>query len=320
MNTLQRLIELFVDDTCAGKTNETPASYRRKLTTLVRWYGDRAPGDISPETLKQFKNHLLTCKTKRRGSVTVTGKLSLWTVRSTLVTVKHFCRWMYDHGYVDANPAAGFHVPQPPPPDPKPVADKTVTALIQAATQMGELWERPRNIAFLFCLRDTGGRISALLDAEVDGINLDAGEMATRSKGRSGTLYLSPPTVRAVRAWLEVRKDREPVCFNLFIGQYGRALSRSGAYWILRRLAKVAGGLDGRYNPHAWRHAFVRDVLRSHQADLSQASRLIWHTTIRTTSDYYARWDDGELREVHRRSSPGNKLPDLADLEGGNDE
>ena len=54
---------------------------------------------------------------------------------------------------------------------------------------------------------------------------------------------------------------------------------------------------------------FARDALKSRKADLSQVSRLMWHSSVRVTADYYARWDNAELKEVHRKASPGRRLP-----------
>jgi len=306
---LEYLVELFIDDVCAGKTNETPISYKRKLAMLVKYLGDVSPRHITPASLKCFRRDLFARDEKRLGSKVVKGHLSPWTVRSILVTVKHFCGWIHANGYVDCNPAHDFHIPQPPPPQPKAVSEQTVNALIRAASLVGEDWEQARNTALLYCLRDTGGRIGSLLNADVNGLDLCAGEIFTHSKSRPGVLYINAPTIRVLRAWLEFRKRRNPATHRVFISRAGRPLTRSGIGWIMKRLAEKAGKIEGRFNPHAFRHAFARDALKSHKADLSQVSRLMWHTSVRVTADYYARWDDAELKEVHRKASPGRTLP-----------
>jgi len=304
----RNLYDQFVEDVCAGKTNETPIAYKRKLSVLQKWIGRRDPRRLKACDLRAFDTFLRARKDKLRGNKKVIGALSPWTIRSTLVTVKHFCKWMYRRKLIREDIAADFSVPQPPPPDPKPVTQKTIDALLEAAAGMGETWERVRNLAFLYCLRDTGGRLGSLLDASVNHTDLNAGEIETKSKGKVGTLYINAPTIFILRIWLDQRREMADGTDALFIGRYGRPLKRSGAYWILKRLARLAH-CDGRFNPHAWRHAFVRDALKSRKVDLSQASRLLWHADIRVTADYYARWDDEELKQAHRRASPGLGLP-----------
>ena len=73
---------------------------------------------------------------------------------------------------------------------------------------------------------------------------------------------------------------------------------------------KSAAGLEGRgrVNAHAFRHAWARDALQAGE-DLSRVSQTLAHSTIRVTSDYYARWADGELKQAHSQFSPGATLP-----------
>ncbi len=74
---------------------------------------------------------------------------------------------------------------------------------------------------------------------------------------------------------------------------------------MLERTAQRAQ-LRGRFNPHAFRHAFARDML-DNGADLATVSQLLGHRSIETTARFYARWSDEELHRKHQRFSP---LPD----------
>jgi site-specific recombinase XerD len=249
---------------------------------------------------------MLNRETKLRGFRTINGHLSPFTIRTTLVTVKHFFRWAADHGYIVGNPAAELKIPKRPDVDPKAIDPISIEKLLEAAVQC-EPWERSRNIAIIYVLRDTGGRVSGLARATVSDLDLKARRLRVAEKGdKARTLYLSKPTVTALEDWLQCRAARAK-CDRLFVScRGGRGIGRGCFYSMLRRLAKQSG-VKGRFNPHSFRHAFARDTLRA-GADLSRVSQLMGHSGVGVTADYYARWADSELQAIHRKVSPGRHL------------
>lgn len=308
---IPQAIEAFLADVCAGKDNETPTAYRSKLARLHRWMDDHQLqlGDLTFRHLDLFRRALLEQSTVRRGSQIVPGKLSPYTIHTVLRTAKHFLTWTHQQGLTGFDPAP-FKIQPPPPPDPKPVTAQNALALFHAAARTGETWERARNLAMLYVLRDTAGRIGAIINADLDNLDLVEGKLFVREKGdRPHTLYINKPTIHAIQFWLLCRPALEPKDNALFISARGFGLSRSGFYSILRRLVKAAGLKGkGRVNPHAFRHAWVRDALQA-GADLTRVSQTLNHSTMRVTADYYARWTDGELKASHEKFSPGAKLP-----------
>lgn len=311
---LKDLIELFIADVCAGKSNETPGTYRRKLHRLLEYAGNTSAKDLSPETLKRFKMALVTQSEHYRGTHNIVkGHLSVWTVRSVLQTAKHFGHWLFANDYTVVDIAANIKLPKAPPMDPKYVSEHAIAGLIRGAQLTPEPWERARNVAFIYLLRDSGGRVGALLNAQLQDLDLEAGELATVSKGgKRGLLFFNAATKEALQIWVAYRAQLQPRTDQLFVNNHDRRnerLTREGVRWILKRAAK-RGGIEGeRINPHAFRHAFARDLLRSRQADLSTVSRLMWHSGVTITADYYARWDGAELKRIHSLASPGASLP-----------
>lgn len=306
--TLSELIEEFIGVVCAGKQNETPAAYRGKLKRLLTYWGDRPIDGMTAADVERFLIDLQTRSEHRRGSVVVDGGLSPWTIKTVMTTVKYFLRWCAEHGHIPNNPAQTITTPRPGKPDPKAVDAVTIERMIETAANYGPPWERTRNVAILYTLRDTGGRIGGLVNAEVQNLDLYNGYLVTREKGdQLRILFLNAPTVGALTKWLPCRQTLEPVDHHLFITATGTGLTRKGFYSSIRTIAKAAN-VEGRYNPHAWRHAFARDSLRA-GADLSQVSQMMGHSSIVVTADYYARWADHELKQTHRRVSPGRILP-----------
>jgi integrase len=76
-------------------------------------------------------------------------------------------------------------------------------------------------------------------------------------------------------------------------------LSVSGVYRLLESLAKK-GKVEGRFNPHAFRHGLARRLLK-HQADMGTVSQLLGHEDIETTHLFYARWRPDELTDRYNQ-------------------
>ena len=305
-----QLISRFVADACAGKDNLTPVAYRKKLKYFSQYFDDTRPADVTPDQIRRFIQYLQTRPTKKRGAQLVNEKLSPWTIKTVLATVRHFLKWCYQSGMIPSNPMDGIPIPKPPQPNPKAISKDTVNSLIKIATDTGELWARPRNIALIYLLRDTGGRRLGLANVDIDNLDLESGRIEVIDKGdKCCTLRLSDPTIEAIQAWLLVRASRNPLDHKLFTGKHGRGIAVQTVNSILRNLAE-RGHINGRYNPHSFRHAFARDTLRN-KVDLSTVSQLMHHSSITVTADYYARWSDNELQAAHRNHSPGRDLPPI---------
>jgi site-specific recombinase XerD len=301
------LIDVFISAVCGGKTNETPKAYRGKLARLESWLGDKKFETLTLADLEAFQLSLQTQNKKLIGKKEVRGHLSPHTIRTVLVTVRHFLRWCHEHGHLQEDITRRWKIAKAPKAEPKALAQDTFERLVATAVKTGQPWEQARNLAILYILRDTGGRIGALEAAELEDIDWVQATIWSRSKGSQYPLFLNPPSVCMLRAWLRLRHQAGPVDYKIFTGDKGSGLTRSGFEHMLNRLAEV-GQIDGRHNPHSFRHAFARDSLQA-GADLSHVSQLMVHSSIVVTADYYVRWNNKELREIHNRTSPGRDLP-----------
>lgn len=312
--SLQALIDDFIANVCAGKTNETPIAYRRKLAYLVRFFGPhRAVATIAASDVESWRRQLLSRNEKLHGSALVAGQLSPFTCRTTIQTVRHFFGWAADTGRLPFNPAADLYLPAVAKPDPKAIAPEMVDALLEAVAKSSEYpWLGERNQALIYLLVDTGGRATSIAKMQVEGLHLAEGRIEILAKGaRRQVLYVSPVACQALRIWLRTRarllKRWHVETGAVFLGRYHKPLTRQALYCMLQAMAKRTE-MAGRFNPHAFRHAFARESLQSGKANLAQVSQLMGHSSTKVTSDYYARWDDKELKHAHDKSSPALRL------------
>lgn len=298
-----KLIADFLSDVTAGKTNETPKSYQSKLQHLVKFLGE-AP--ITQDRIIEFRKHLLTRRSHYRGSREVDGPLSRFTVRSVLATTRHLLRWAYKRGHLPQIELLNIEEPTP---DPKAIADDTVTRMLLTVPKVGEVWEQTRNMAIMYCLIDTGARVGSLARLEVSNLMLDDGyATALDKRDQWSWLHMSPVTVERIRDWLGIRHTRHPSDDRVFTGHRHHGMSREGIRRVLNRLATTAGVEHARHNPHSFRHAFAREAILA-GASLNQVAEMLNHRGIVVTHKYYARWEHTrEVAKFHNKFSPIRKL------------
>lgn len=307
-------IEAFILSACAGKRNDTPSGYRKKLNKMVAVLGDVEIESITPSDLESYRQYLLTQPVKRRGGQGNSWEdapLSVWYIRGVLRMCRMLFKWLMDNDYLPVNPAVKVKLPKKPQMLPKAIDQSTFEKLLQAARQTGDTWARARNVCFLCLLRDTGARLSGILGITLADIDLAGGTIEITEKGKTRQVFFNGGSKIALVQWLQVRQTFDLESTLLFVGKSGVGLSRVGGGKIIKRLAHVAGVESERCNPHSFRHAFARDTLRA-GANLSQTSQLMGHSEIGVTSEYYARWLPSELKAVHQRVSPGAKIDKLA--------
>lgn len=307
---IEKEIDQFIAHVCAGKTNETPAAYRSKLKRLDQWmtvHGVRIE-KLTAQKLDEFRRDLLERKEHRRGVRMTKGPLSPFTIHTCLMTVRHFLKWSHQSGLIADDLSMSIVIHQPPKPEPKAIEAEAALSLLEAASRTGERWEQARNLAILYMLRDTAGRISSIINADIDDLDLKARKLYVTDKGgKSRNLYLTHPTILALREWLKHRQSLDPKDTRLFLSIRGRKLARSSVYSLITRIKEHAPPIQGRSNPHAYRHAWARDALTSGE-DISKVAETLGNS-VRVTAEYYARWNDRELQAAHSKFSPGKDLP-----------
>lgn len=205
---------------------------------------------------------------------------------------------------------AGIRIPKEPPAQPKAVQSGIVLRLVETAATNGPEWARARNLAMLFFLRDSGCRVSGLINSSVNDYDPKKGWIMVKEKGgETRPVFLSELSRQAISLWLEWRNTLNIREDKLFLSMNGIGLTRGGCYKMLRNLADKAGIQSGeRFNPHAFRHAFARDAIEN-GLDLSRLSQILGHKSIDVTNRYYSRWDKNELKKAHKKFTPAQFLP-----------
>jgi tyrosine recombinase XerC len=226
-------------------------------------------------------------------------------VQRKLSSLRGCCRWLVREGRMAKDPARLAKGPKAARRVPRFLQPAQVDALL--GQDFGETPQGARDRALLEVLYSTGCRVSECAGMRIDRLDLDEGTVLVLGKGRKERLaMLGEPALRAVQAWLPVRramiqKARRSDPGTLFVNRFGQPLS---ARWIFATVVVRArrAGLDTALTPHGLRHSFATHLL-DRGADLRTVQELLGHSRLVTT-EIYTHVSIGRLREVYDAAHP----------------
>lgn len=230
------------------------------------------------------------------------GGLSKASVAAHVRALHAFWTWCEREYQLDRNPMSNIKRQRVVPPEPKAINGQDFVKLFNA-TEGGRFGERDR--AILVFLADTGSRLGGLLTLTLDNLFVEDQRAIVREKGqKTRPVVFTAYTARILLQWLAVRPTGDSR--YVFVSQRGGKLTESGVNQLLARL-KARAGVQGRVNPHSFRHGFAREYLRN-GGDLATLARLLGHSDISTTAAYYAVFSQDELADLHEKFSPINSI------------
>jgi integrase/recombinase XerD len=201
------------------------------------------------------------------------------------------------------NPAAALQLPKRTRRLPRTLSPSEAERLIDAAA--GTTPRSLRDAALVELLYGAGLRVGEAVGLERSGVDLE--QRLVRCIGKGGKERVVPVGRAAVEAlrlylargrpFLDARHRPE-----LFLNARGGALTRAGAFLILRKLAEKAGLEPGRVHPHLLRHSFATHLLEG-GADLRSVQEMLGHADLATT-ELYTHVSDSRRRALYFQAHP----------------
>lgn len=295
---LSQAVELFLQGIVAdGLQESTRLWYQKRLSRFVNYFQGVDLQDISTDDLRKFVISLREQNLKWQGHrfhKPVQGSLSPFTVQGYVRAVKRLFNWLEFNEYLQHNPARKLKKPSLPKTMPKALSVEDMRKLLDVAQAS------KRNYAIILFLLDTGCRVGGLVGLRIQDLNFEDNSALVTEKGRkSRYVFFRDVTKDALQEWLAIRPQGTDF---VFVSQRGQAFSTYTVNQILRRL-KIKAGIEGRVNPHAFRHAFAKLYLMS-GGDLASLSDLMGHTDVQVTKHFYSVFLKEELKRKHAQHSP----------------
>ena len=294
-------VESFLLLLAARRSPRTVDAYRRDLAAFAA----TIDGRIGETTAEEIEAWLAAMRADGRAPATIARRLA---------AVRAYLRHLTLMGTRSDNPAASIAGPRRARTVPRTLSPAEAERLVETAG--GTSPRAMRDRALVELLYGAGLRVSEAIGLVKASVDLDQRIVRVVGKGSKERLVpLGRPAADAVRRYMALgrphldRRHRP----DLFLNARGGALTRAGAFLILRRLADRAGLEPGRVHPHLLRHSFATHLLEG-GADLRSVQEMLGHADVGTT-ERYTHVSDRHRREAYFRAHPharrrGERTPD----------
>ncbi len=295
---LEKYIKEFLEylEIERGRSEKTVRNYHFYLKRFADWAKSPAPGEITGELVRKYRLHL-----NRDISGRDESQLKKNTQNYHLIALRAFLKYLAKR-------------------DVKTLAAEKIELAKQGTRQVSFLEPEElkrflsapdkdptivgqRDKALLELLFSTGLRVSELASLRIDAVNLKQEEFTVLGKGsKHRVVYLSDAAKRAVKSYLDHRRDTSPYMFvrhdraRKFMPS-SQPLTPRSVQRIVDRYAREAG-ITKPVTPHTLRHTYATDLLRN-GADIRAVQQLLGHESI-TTTQVYTHITDKELKRVYR--------------------
>jgi integrase/recombinase XerD len=283
-------VERFLLNLAARCSPRTVDAYRRDLATLAAHAG-KPVADAGVEDLESW---VASMRADGLASSTVSRRVS---------AVRSYFRHLILIGTMTENPAASVQLPRRTSRLPRALSPSETERLIDAAT--GSAPRSLRDRALVELMYGAGLRVSETVGLAKTAIDLDDRVVLVAGKGgKERIVPLGRPAAEAVRRYLALGRPHLDRRYrpDLFLNARGGALTRAGAFLILRRLAEKASLEPGRVHPHLLRHSFATHLLEG-GADLRSVQEMLGHADLGTT-ERYTHVSDRRRRDAYFQAHP----------------
>jgi len=222
--------------------------------------------------------------------------------------IKTFCRYLHIEGYL-STPLKLPHVKKPHTAI-NPLTQNQLRSLMRwlETNTKSRSGTKVRNVAIFRLFIDTGIRSQELCNIDMQHLKIKD-RMVQIVQGKGGKDRWCPfgkETQGALWAYLKTRESMAGEWENaLFIAQGGQRMSTRGIHSIMRRVGEAAG-IKANVNPHKLRHSFALAYIEN-GGDPFSLQHILGHTTQTMTSRYVS-FSPQNIREQHRKYSPGDQL------------
>jgi len=285
-----RAVDSFLALSATRLAPRTVDAYRRDLADIAAFL-EGSPEKATPERLAAY-----VASMRARG-------LAATTIGRRIAALRSFYRHQMLIGARTDNPAAELDLPRRARTLPRTLSPGEAERLIEAAS--GTAPRALRDRALVELMYGAGLRVSEAVGLDRAAVDLEGRLVRCLGKGsKERVVPIGREAAEALRRYIArgrpfLDRRHRP---ELFLNAQGGALTRAGAFLILRKLAATAGLEPDRVHPHLLRHSFATHLLEG-GADLRSVQEMLGHADLSTT-ERYTHVSDRRRRELFFQAHP----------------
>ena len=291
---------MYIDDffeylkTERKMAKNTLEAYRRDVLEFAEFEKSRDINDLRETQGTEVVAFLLQLKNNGKSAATVNRKLA---------SVRAFYNYLRINDQVKSNPTQNIKSPRI---ERKAVEYLTLEEVDRLLSVPDDTLIGIRDRAMLELLYATGIRVTELIEANLEDINLRMGFITCagdQSKariipiGRPARAALESYIYDARPAIVKEKNDRK----SLFVNYTGERITRQGMWKILKEYGRKAG-LEEKLTPNVLRNSFAVHMLQN-GADLKSLQELMGHEDISATQIYLT-VTKNRIKDVYDRTHP----------------
>ena len=276
------------------KASNTVEAYERDVKEFTSFVAERGVSDVKDVQNTEVVAYLLELKNAGKSAATVNRKLA---------SIRSFYRFLMEKGVVSEDPTNNIKSPRIPR---KKLQYLSIEEIDQLLAAPDDSIRGKRDRAILELLYATGIRVTELIEANVDDINLRMGFITCAGEqSKARIIPMGRPARVAMEEYIydvrdkllrDNKKDKA-----LFLNYYGQRITRQGLWKILKAYGEKAG-LEHRLTPNIIRNSFAVHMIQN-GADLKSLQELLGHEDI-TATQIYLTVTENRIKDVYDKTHP----------------
>ena len=288
------VMEEFVNEKKAdGRSTNTIESYKNSFEKYLQYFGkDMKIGDITRESIYQYKNHLIKLE-----------ELANASINHYLRDIRTFVNWCKDRTYIEEDIKIQLVKGQEAVKE--TYTEEELQKLI-ARPHEGDSFAMWRDWAVINWILGTGHRANTIVNMKIGDVHFGRKEIVIREqKNKKPTIApLSQKLSTVLKTYMKKCLSEMSDDDYLFCNQYGEQLTTKALQHSVAKYNKKRG--VEKTSVHALRHTFARDWVVN-GGDVFRLQKLLGHSTLEMTR-HYVNLFGADLKKDYEDFSPLDKL------------
>jgi len=273
----------------------TITAYDHDVAEFSKFLSEKSGGSLKDASNTDIIAYLFKLKNSGKSAATVNRKTA---------SLRTFYNYLIEQSYITANPTANIKSPKITRREPEYLSIADVDKLLSLPD--GSI-KGVRDRAILEILYATGIRVSEIIEANVEDVNLRMGFITCSGEfGKARIIPMGRPARAAMEEYIfearaKLLKAGRSDVQALFVNYMGERITRQGLWKLLKEYAKQAG-IDGKITPQTLRNSFAVHMIQN-GADLKSLQELLGHEDISATQVYLS-VTKNRIKDVYDRTHP----------------